>query len=347
MTASPAEARLPSGSGTSACPVGSASPGRDESRWARARALSSATSSRVGASRMLCRPVAQSAAQAAKAWSAAGGRVARRGCGRGRVEAEGGWRRPSRTARVAAASAGVGNRRTSVRVDGARVVEQVAQHPAGGDRGELPVVADQADAAAAAHHVPHHVGELAGRGHAGLVDDHQRARPDRAHPRRRRGRRGGATTRAWPGSRWARRGPRRAAGRPPRTGPGRGRCRRSGARRRRAQPARSSCPFPPARARAGAGRPRWPGSAPGCAARCPAATPSAVAAAMAADDPDVRRAPAATASGHRQQLLLGPHDRGRGVGLAAVLPVHALPVGTPQRRGGACPVPTAGPGHRW
>jgi len=49
----------------------------------------------------------------------------------------------------------------------------VAQHPASGDGGQLPVVADEADAGAPPEREPGHGGEVTGGGHAGLVDDQQ------------------------------------------------------------------------------------------------------------------------------------------------------------------------------
>jgi hypothetical protein len=51
----------------------------------------------------------------------------------------------------------------------------VAQHPARADRGELPVVADEPDAASPADHVVDGAVEAEGVGHAGLVDDDQAA----------------------------------------------------------------------------------------------------------------------------------------------------------------------------
>ena len=58
----------------------------------------------------------------------------------------------------------------------------VAQHAAGADRGELLVVADQADAAAALEDVLH--GDVQGErvGHAGLVDHHERLGADAGDP---------------------------------------------------------------------------------------------------------------------------------------------------------------------
>src|SRR5690606_9281633 len=57
---------------------------------------------------------------------------------------------------------------------------QVGQDPTGGDRGQLLVVPDQPDTAAGVNDVPDDGGQVAGAGHARLVDQHQRPRPHRA-----------------------------------------------------------------------------------------------------------------------------------------------------------------------
>jgi hypothetical protein len=54
----------------------------------------------------------------------------------------------------------------------------LAQHPAGGHRGQLLRIADQPDAATAPQDVLGGPGQLHGASHAGLVNDDQRARPD-------------------------------------------------------------------------------------------------------------------------------------------------------------------------
>ena len=54
---------------------------------------------------------------------------------------------------------------------------QVREHPTGRHRTELLVVADQPDTPTRLDHVPDHSGEVAGAGHPGLVDHHQRPRP--------------------------------------------------------------------------------------------------------------------------------------------------------------------------
>jgi hypothetical protein len=61
---------------------------------------------------------------------------------------------------------------------------EVAEDTAGADRGELLVVADQPDTATAADDVVDGGVEGEGVGHAGLVDHHQRCRPDQIGPAR-------------------------------------------------------------------------------------------------------------------------------------------------------------------
>jgi len=58
----------------------------------------------------------------------------------------------------------------------------VAQHTTGGDGGQLPVVADEADAGAPAEGEPGDGGEVAGGGHSGLVDDDEGVLVDRFRP---------------------------------------------------------------------------------------------------------------------------------------------------------------------
>ena len=58
----------------------------------------------------------------------------------------------------------------------------VAQDAAGADRGELLVVADQADAAAALEDELHGGVQGEGVGHPGLVDHHERRGVDAGHP---------------------------------------------------------------------------------------------------------------------------------------------------------------------
>ena len=71
--------------------------------------------------------------------------------------------------------------------DGAGGGLDVAQDAAGGDGGQLPVVADEADAGAPLEREPGHRGQVAGGGHAGLVDDDQGLVVDGLGPRRHRG----------------------------------------------------------------------------------------------------------------------------------------------------------------
>ena len=97
--------------------------------------------------------------------------------------------------RVAAAQGqgggGFGAVRAAVRVaepahlgegDGAVGALDVAEHPAGADRGELPVVADEPHRRAALAGVVDDGGEVERAGHARLVDDQQAAGPDRVDP---------------------------------------------------------------------------------------------------------------------------------------------------------------------
>jgi len=58
----------------------------------------------------------------------------------------------------------------------------VAQDTAGGDGGQLPVVADQADAGAPLQGEPGHRGQLGGGGHPGLVDDDEGVLVDGGRP---------------------------------------------------------------------------------------------------------------------------------------------------------------------
>ena len=59
----------------------------------------------------------------------------------------------------------------------------VAQEAACADRGQLLIVADQADGSTTADHVIDSSGEVEGAGHAGLIDDEERVLVDRVEPR--------------------------------------------------------------------------------------------------------------------------------------------------------------------
>ena len=67
--------------------------------------------------------------------------------------------------------------------DGADLVGDVAQDAAGGDRGELPVVADEPHLAAAGGDVVDRGRQIGGGGHAGLVDQDEGLGVDLLHPR--------------------------------------------------------------------------------------------------------------------------------------------------------------------
>ena len=79
---------------------------------------------------------------------------------------------------------GVGEAHHLGQGDRAGGLGDVAEHPAGADRGELRVVTDQPDAAAAVEHEIEDPGEVGGAGHAGLVEEHQRAGADPPYPLR-------------------------------------------------------------------------------------------------------------------------------------------------------------------
>nr|WP_299521136.1 hypothetical protein [uncultured Serinicoccus sp.] len=56
---------------------------------------------------------------------------------------------------------------------------QVPEHPTGRDRGQLLIIPHQAHTSAGVDDLPDHGRQVAGAGHPGLVDDHQRPRPHR------------------------------------------------------------------------------------------------------------------------------------------------------------------------
>jgi hypothetical protein len=58
----------------------------------------------------------------------------------------------------------------------------VAQHAAGADGGELPVVADEPHGRSAGSGELDHGGQLEGAGHTCLVDDHEAPPADRLDP---------------------------------------------------------------------------------------------------------------------------------------------------------------------
>ena len=60
----------------------------------------------------------------------------------------------------------------------------VAEHPAGTDRGELLVIPDQPDTAAPLNDVANRGVKGEGVGHARFVDHHQGGRPDAGRPLR-------------------------------------------------------------------------------------------------------------------------------------------------------------------
>lgn len=62
----------------------------------------------------------------------------------------------------------------------------LAQDAAGADRGQLLIVADQADGSTTADHSIDSRGEVEGAGHAGLVDDEERVLVDRVRTTRER-----------------------------------------------------------------------------------------------------------------------------------------------------------------
>ena len=66
--------------------------------------------------------------------------------------------------------------------DGADLVDDVAQHATGSDRGELPVVTDQPDLAAAGGDVVDRGRQIGGGGHACLVDQDEGLVVDLLHP---------------------------------------------------------------------------------------------------------------------------------------------------------------------
>jgi hypothetical protein len=71
---------------------------------------------------------------------------------------------------------------SSVRVEGAVGVGDVAEDAAGADRGELLIITDQAHTASAIDGELDGSVEGEGVGHAGFVDDHQGRRTDRCRP---------------------------------------------------------------------------------------------------------------------------------------------------------------------
>ena len=77
---------------------------------------------------------------------------------------------------------GVGEAHDGAQGDGVVALGQVAQDAAGGDGGQLLVIADQAHAGPARQRVGDEGVEVGGGGHAGFVDDEQGVRTDAVEP---------------------------------------------------------------------------------------------------------------------------------------------------------------------
>ena len=99
----------------------------------------------------------------------------RRGVGRGGRRGRRRWRRRERRRRRRVAFPVVGEAVDLVELDGAVGVDEVVEHAASADGGELHRVTDQGDAPASVVGEGGEVVEAVGGDHAGLVDDHGRS----------------------------------------------------------------------------------------------------------------------------------------------------------------------------